>query len=119
MADAERDLGTRLDWVAVDHWNTDNPHIHVLIRGRAEDGEDLVISRDYISHGFRNRAAERVTLGLGPAHRATRSEAHWRKEVEAERWTSLDRALRDMSRTRAAASPISAPAPATTRSCGA
>ena len=41
MADAERDLGTRLDWVAVDHWNTDNPHIHVLVRGRADDGAGL------------------------------------------------------------------------------
>src|SRR5260370_462147 len=94
MADAERDLGTRLDWVAVDHWNTDNPHVHVLIRGRGDDGEDLVISRAYISRGFRDRAAERVTLELGP-----RSEQEIRsaleKEVEAERWTSLDRALRD------------------------
>src|SRR3546814_5153687 len=41
MADAQRDLGTSLDWVAVDHWNTDNPHIHVLVRGRADDGGDL------------------------------------------------------------------------------
>ena len=47
MSDAERDLGTKLDWLAVDHWNTDNPHIHVLVRGRADDGQDLVISRDY------------------------------------------------------------------------
>ena len=62
MADAERDLGTRLDWVAVDHWNTDNPHVHVLVRGRADDGADLVISRGYISQGLRGRAAERVTL---------------------------------------------------------
>ena len=96
MADAERDLGTRLDWVAVDHWNTDNPHVHVLVRGRADDGQDLVISRDYISRGFRDRAAERVTLELGP-----RSEQEIRsaleKEVEAERWTSLDRALRDIA----------------------
>src|SRR5580658_1575876 len=38
MRDVEGDLGTRLDWIAVDHWNTDNPHIHVLIRGRADDG---------------------------------------------------------------------------------
>ena len=52
--------------MAVDHWNTDNPHIHVLVRGRADDGRDLVISRDYISQGFRGRAAERVTLELGP-----------------------------------------------------
>ena len=39
MKDAERDLGTGLDWVAVDHWNTDNPHVHVLVRGRADDGQ--------------------------------------------------------------------------------
>ena len=96
MKDAERDLGTGLDWVAVDHWNTDNPHIHVLVRGRADDGQDLVISRDYISKGFRARAAERVTLEMGP-----RSEQEIRagleNEVGAERWTSLDRSLRDIS----------------------
>jgi len=93
MLDAERDLGTKLDWVAVDHWNTDNLHIHVLVRGRADDGQDLVISRDYISRGFRARAEERVTLELGPrSEREIRSGLE--KEVEAERWTNLDRALR-------------------------
>ena len=96
MKDAERDLGTGLDWVAVEHWNTDNPHVHVLVRGRADDGQDLVISRDYISQGFRARAAERVTLEMGP-----RSEQEIRagleNEVGAERWTSLDRSLRDIS----------------------
>ncbi|HEY4987645.1 MAG TPA: DUF3363 domain-containing protein [Bradyrhizobium sp.] len=94
MVDAERDLGTRLDWIAVDHWNTDNPHVHVLVRGQADDGKDLVISRDYISRGFRSRAEERGTLELGP-----RSEQEIRsaleKEVEAERWTNLDRALQN------------------------
>jgi type IV secretory pathway VirD2 relaxase len=93
MTDAERDLGTKLDWVAVDHWNTDNPHVHVLVRGRADDGQDLVISRDYISRGFRARAEERVTVELGP-----RSEQEIRSalesEVEAERWTGLDSVLR-------------------------
>ena len=66
MSDVTRDLGTKLDWFAVDHWNTDSPHIHVLIRGRTEDGQDLVISRDYISRGFRDRAAERVTAEAEP-----------------------------------------------------
>ncbi len=65
MADMARDLGTRLDWVAVDHWNTDNPHIHVLVRGRTDDDQDLVISRDYISRGIRERASTRVGLELG------------------------------------------------------
>ena len=96
MRDAERDLGTGLDWVAVEHWNTDNPHIHVLVRGRADDGRDLVVSRDYISNGFRARAAELVTLEMGP-----RSEQEIRagleNEVGAERWTSLDRSLREIS----------------------
>jgi len=96
MVDVERDLGTWLDWVATDHWNTDNPHVHVLIRGKADDGQDLVISRAYISRGFRDRAAERVTLELGP-----RSELEIRsaleREVDAERWTGLDRALRNIA----------------------
>jgi type IV secretory pathway VirD2 relaxase len=96
IRDVESDLGTGLDWIAVDHWNTDNPHIHVLIRGRTDDGKDLVISREYISRGFRDRAAERVTMELGP-----RSEQEIRstleREVAGDRWTSLDRALRDIS----------------------
>ena len=96
MLDVEKDLGTKLDWLAVDHWNTDNPHVHVLIRGRAGDGKDLVISREYISRGFRDRAAERVTLELGPrSEQAIRTALE--REVESERWTSLGRALRDIS----------------------
>jgi type IV secretory pathway VirD2 relaxase len=92
MAQAQRDLGTKLDWVAVDHWNTEHPHVHVIIRGRADDGQDLVISRDYIREGMRARAEGLVTRELGP-----RSEQEIRRslegEIEAERWTPLDRAL--------------------------
>jgi len=92
MAQAERDLGTSLDWVGVDHWNTDNPHIHVLVRGRTEDGSDLVISRDYISRGLRGRAEQLVELELGP--RTAREIAlGLDAEIKAERWTGLDRAL--------------------------
>ncbi|PCD02224.1 type VI secretion protein [Sphingomonas spermidinifaciens] len=92
MADAAKDLGTPLDWVAVDHWNTDNPHVHVLVRGVAGDGADLVIDRAYIAQGLRHRAEARVTLELGP--RSARDiDAALGREVEAERWTSLDRGL--------------------------
>ena len=92
MDDMAHDLDTRLDWVAVDHWNTDNPHVHILLRGRAEDGKDIVIDRDYIRAGLRSRAEERVTIELGPRseREIARSIA---REVEAERWTSLDRSL--------------------------
>ena len=62
------------------------------MRGRADDGKDLVISRDYISVGLRARAGDLVTRELGP-----RSELETRQrlegEVTAERWTRLDRVL--------------------------
>jgi type IV secretory pathway VirD2 relaxase len=96
MARAERDLETRLDWVAVDHWNTDNPHVHVLVRGVTDDGADLVISRDYISRGFREQAEALVSLELGPRTEAEIA-ASLDREVNAGRWTSLDRRLRDLA----------------------
>jgi type IV secretory pathway VirD2 relaxase len=90
VAQMERDLGTRLDWVAVDHWNTDNPHVHLLVRGVAEDGSDLVVSRDYISHGLRSRAEDLVSAELGPKpEHEIRSALE--REVEAERWTRAAR----------------------------
>jgi hypothetical protein len=60
VVDMERDLGTKLDWIGVDHYNTDNPHVHLLIRGKTEDGRDLVISRDYISRGIRDRGCAQL-----------------------------------------------------------
>jgi type IV secretory pathway VirD2 relaxase len=96
MADVARDLGTGLEWVAVDHWNTDNPHVHILVRGRADDGSDLVIDKDYIREGMRFRAEERATLELGP--RSAREIASaLDREVDADRWTSLDQRLREMA----------------------
>ena len=93
MAHAQADLGTRLDWVAVDHWNTDQPHVHVLVRGRADDGADLVIGREYISRGLRTRAEELAATELGPRSEAAIARS-LEREVSAERWTGLDRALR-------------------------
>jgi len=88
----EKDLATRLDWVAVDHWNTEHPHVHLIVRGVREDGENLVISRDYIKEGMRDRARDLITRELGP-----RSDHDIRRTLErqigAERWTSLDRQL--------------------------
>ncbi len=88
----EADLGTRLDWVAVDHWNTDNPHTHLIVRGRDDTGKDLIIAGDYIAHGFRHRAAELATDWLGPRTELEIQQTLGR-EVEQERWTSLDRTL--------------------------
>ncbi len=90
MTEVEKDLGTRLDWVAVDHFNTGHPHTHIIVRGKTDDGRDLVIARDYISHGLRERAAELVSLDLGP-RTDIEIESRLRREVEQERLTALDR----------------------------
>ncbi len=88
----EKDLGTKLDWVAVDHWNTEHPHVHLIVRGVRDDGQDLVISRDYIKEGMRDRARDLITQELGP-----RTDLDIRRtlesQIETERWTQLDRQL--------------------------
>jgi type IV secretory pathway VirD2 relaxase len=88
----EKDLGTRLDWVAVDHWNTEHPHVHLIVRGVRDDGENLVIARDYIKEGMRDRARDLITQELGP-----RTDHDIRtaleRQIEAERWTNIDRQL--------------------------
>ena len=92
MGRMEADLGTRLEWVAVDHWNTDNPHTHLIVRGRDDTGKDLIIAGDYIADGFRHRAAELATEWLGPRTELEIQQT-FQREVEQERWTSLDRTL--------------------------
>lgn len=92
MAQMEKDLGTPLDWVAVDHVNTAHPHTHIIVRGRDAAGKDLVIARDYLTHGIRERAADLVGLDLGP--RSDREIADGlRAEIGQQRLTSIDRAL--------------------------
>ncbi|MGN6121579.1 MAG: DUF3363 domain-containing protein, partial [Sphingomonas oligoaromativorans] len=92
MTQAEHDLGTKLDWVAVDHFNTDQPHTHIMLRGVDDRGENLIIAREYIAHGFRERAAELATLDLGP--RTDREiKNRLRHDVEQERLTTIDRRL--------------------------
>lgn len=92
----ESDLGTRLDYLAVNHFNTDTPHAHLIIRGVSEDGKDLVISRDYIANGVRNRARE-----IANEHLGLRTELEIKngitREIERQAFTHLDRELKIMA----------------------
>ncbi len=89
MSTVEKDLDTKLQWLAVNHRNTEHHHTHVLVRGRRDDGADLVIPRDYIAHGIRDRASELATRLLG-----RRSEREIRqalaRDAVASRMTKLD-----------------------------
>jgi type IV secretory pathway VirD2 relaxase len=86
------DLDTELDWVAVDHFNTGHPHTHIVIRGKDDRGQDLVMARDYIAHGVRARARSLITLELGPETELERIQKLV-NEVDQQRLTTLDRAL--------------------------
>lgn len=100
MEQMEKDLGTRLDWVAVDHFNTGHPHTHVVLRGKNDRGDDLVIAREYISHGLRERAIRLATLDLGP-RTDLEIEERLRSDTGAERLTIIDRRLiREMNEVR-------------------
>ncbi len=95
MSNMEKDLGTSLDWVAADHYNTGHPHVHIIVRGKDALGKDLIIARDYMTNGMRERAALQVSLDLGPRS-DLEIDKQLRAEMTAERMTSLDKQLLKM-----------------------
>ena len=66
MSRVEKDTGRRLIWAAVNHHNTDNPHVHIVVRGVDRDGDEVRIDGRYIGREMRWRAQEVVTRELGP-----------------------------------------------------
>src|SRR5579872_5235362 len=55
MATLERDIGRKVEWAAVNHYDTSHPHAHIVVRGVDRDGRELRIDRGYISAGMRWR----------------------------------------------------------------
>jgi len=92
MQRMEQDLGTRLEWVAASHFNTDNPHVHIALRGVREDGKAFRLERDYVQHGIRGITEDLCTRELGYRTALDIAEAQ-RREVSQHRFTSLDRAI--------------------------
>jgi type IV secretory pathway VirD2 relaxase len=94
MNQVEADLGTHLDWLAVEHHNTAHPHVHLVVRGVDERGADLVINRAYISEGLRERAQGLATQELGLRPELELAEERTR-DLGSDRLTYLDRRLID------------------------
>jgi len=93
VARMERDLGTPLEWVAVAHYNTEHPHVHLTLRGVGQQGRPLNLSRDYVKQGIREIAQDLCTRQLG--HRTELDAAMaQRREVHQHRYTSLDRIIK-------------------------
>jgi type IV secretory pathway VirD2 relaxase len=49
----ERELGRSLEWAAANHYDSEHPHAHVVVRGVDLHGRRVLLSRQYISHGMR------------------------------------------------------------------
>ncbi len=92
MEKMERDLGTKLEWIAVNHYNTEHPHTHVALRGLRADGTALELPRDYIKCGIRQIAEDLCTRQLGYRTEQDKFEAE-RREINQTRLTSLDRII--------------------------
>jgi len=88
----EKDLKTRLEWVAAVHFNTEHPHVHIAIRGKDQNGCALVIARDYIRSGIRSQAENLATKALGARTELDAEEAR-QMEITRARYTSLDRTI--------------------------
>ena len=98
IARMSEDLGRPLIWAAVNHHNTDHPHVHVVVRGVDAAGEEVWIPREYMKRQMRWRAQEVAAreLGLRSGHELARQRS---AEVTQERLTALDRRLAELSAT--------------------
>lgn len=85
-------LGAALEWVAIAHFNTEHPHVHVALRGVDAAGQPVRFRREFIQHGIRQIAENLCTQQLGYR---TDFDAEFaeRREVEQHRFTSLDRSI--------------------------
>jgi type IV secretory pathway VirD2 relaxase len=92
MHQVERDLGTPLEWIAIDHHNTDNPHVHIVVRGIDQANKELRIDPDYVKSGFRQRSQEAATQVLGLRTERSLLSARERA-VEKQQFTEIDRAI--------------------------
>jgi type IV secretory pathway VirD2 relaxase len=93
-AGMERDLGTKLEWTAIDHHPaTENDHVHMLIRGVRDNGQELKLDRDYIRSGIRELSQSLIEQQLGPRQEHEMLIARERG-IDRLQWTEIDRTLR-------------------------
>lgn len=92
MARMERDLGVPLEWMGIDHHNTDNPHTHVIVRGVRRDGAELILPREYVSHGLREAARDVATDRIGVRGRED-ERLQLDREAHARGYNRLDQAI--------------------------
>jgi len=92
MGRVQADLHTSLEWVAVAHFNTEHPHVHVALRGLDASGEEFRLDREYVKSGLRSVAQHFATVQLGYRTEQDATTA-LRRQVPVQRFTPLDRLI--------------------------
>ena len=103
----EECLKTPLEWAAVVHVNTTHPHVHLLVRGRRDDGRDLVLTRRFVAAGLRAEAREELLARAGPRTEAG-ADAALTAMARLRRATPLDILLADLA-TKSGGKPFNLP----------
>jgi len=86
MARLQEHMGKELGWIAIDHYNTGHPHVHIVLRGK----DNLQISPDLIRFGMRHIAEEIATERLGYKSELEIQKSR-EKQIEARQFTSIDK----------------------------
>ena len=92
MSEIQTDLAMPLEWIAVAHYNTEHPHVHIALRGVGAENRQVRLSRNYIRGGIREVAENLCTSQLGYRTEFDAADAQ-RKEIQQRRYTSLDRII--------------------------
>lgn len=93
MADLEKETGRTYKWASAVHYNTDNPHAHIVIRGVDSNEREVQFSQNMIQHRMRGIASEIATRELGPRTEFDIAQQR-QKEITQDRFTSLDRSIK-------------------------
>ena len=92
MSEMQTEIAMPIEWIAVAHYNTEHPHVHIALRGVGALGQPVRVSRDYIRGGIREVAENLCTRQLGYRTEFDAADAQ-RREVHQHRYTSLDRII--------------------------
>ena len=104
----EKVLCTPLEWAGAVHVNTDHRHVHLLIRGRRDNGRDLTIKPEQIAHTLPAEARAEVVNQIGLRDEQAADEALLSMATKP-RPTPLDDLLQRLSK-QANGKPFAVPA---------
>jgi hypothetical protein len=89
----EKDTGQKYRWAAAVHYDTDNIHSHIIIRGTDYDGKDVKFTQNMIQQRMRGIASAIATRELG--QRTTiEIEKQKNREITQARFNNLDRQIK-------------------------